>query len=285
MKRPAFQWYPGDWRRDTALESCSIEARGLWIEMLNLMHDGEPYGYLTAAGVPIDARALGNLTGVPPSKLSKILRELEQRKIFSRSDTGVIYSRRMVRDEGLRNRRAAGGKLGGNPALVAAKDNTEATTGDTEVHRKVNHDPTPATATATATATALQELVVNARIRFAVAANRGLAEHATAAQPIPPISPNAGRTLEITESILASGVPIEFAETRIYELARSHTAERKITSLKYFEDFVIRAWEESQKPPPNGARKRQRPAAETPGERSYADATAAFAALNGEEPR
>jgi len=31
-KRPAFQFYPGDWRRDTALQSVSLAARGLWIE-------------------------------------------------------------------------------------------------------------------------------------------------------------------------------------------------------------------------------------------------------------
>jgi hypothetical protein len=57
VKRPAFQWYPGDWRRDTALQSCSIAARGLWVEMLNLMHDGEPYGHLTAGGVQLTTHA------------------------------------------------------------------------------------------------------------------------------------------------------------------------------------------------------------------------------------
>jgi hypothetical protein len=45
-KRPAFQFYPGDWLRDMALRSCSMEARGLWIEMLCLMHDAVPYGHL-----------------------------------------------------------------------------------------------------------------------------------------------------------------------------------------------------------------------------------------------
>ena len=30
MKRPAFQFYPSDWRKDMALQSCSVAARGLW---------------------------------------------------------------------------------------------------------------------------------------------------------------------------------------------------------------------------------------------------------------
>src|SRR5690348_13954985 len=36
-KQPAYQWYPGDARRDTALQSCRLVVRGLWREMLDLM--------------------------------------------------------------------------------------------------------------------------------------------------------------------------------------------------------------------------------------------------------
>ena len=45
-KRPAFQFYPGDWLRDTGLRSCSAAARGLWMDILCFMHKGSPYGYL-----------------------------------------------------------------------------------------------------------------------------------------------------------------------------------------------------------------------------------------------
>lgn len=53
MKRPAFQFYPGDWQRDAALRSCSVPARGLLIEMICIMHDAEPYGHLRVNGKPI----------------------------------------------------------------------------------------------------------------------------------------------------------------------------------------------------------------------------------------
>lgn len=118
-KRPSYQWYPGDWRRDLALQACSFEARALWREMLDLMHDGEPYGHLTAGGVPIDVVQLARLIGIPLQKARRWLAELEDRKVFSRTEAGVIYSRRMVRDEieylAYVERQRENGRRGGRP--------------------------------------------------------------------------------------------------------------------------------------------------------------------------
>ena len=108
--RPSFQWYPGDWRRDTALQSTSLAVRGLWAEMLNIMHDGEPYGHLTAGGVAITPEELARMVGGTLRDVNAGLAALEARKVFSRTPEGVIYSRRMVRDEAIRQVRAAGGK-------------------------------------------------------------------------------------------------------------------------------------------------------------------------------
>lgn len=118
MKRPAYQWYPGDHRRDTALQACSFEARALWREMLDLMHDGDPRGHLTAGGVAITVKQLARLVGVPDARAKRWLAELEERQVFSRTDAGVIYSRRMAKDSHVSEVRAAAGKLGGNPNLV-----------------------------------------------------------------------------------------------------------------------------------------------------------------------
>lgn len=165
VKRPAFQWYPGDWRRDTALQSCSIEARGLWLEMLNLMHDGEPYGHLTAGGVPITSDMLGTLTGVPVARARRLVKELESRRIFSRTDADVIYSRRMVRDEHLRNVRAAGGpKSLDNPNVPRPKDGTK------DPNKDTGKDTLPASiggspAVAVASAVALASTTTSASAR------------------------------------------------------------------------------------------------------------------------
>lgn len=111
-KRPAFQFYPGDWRTDPGLRLCSLVARGLWIEMMAIMHEGEPYGHLTAQGRPISDDMLARLVGETPAIIRKSMKDLEANGVFSRTEEGVIFSRRMVRDEEVRDARAAGGSLG-----------------------------------------------------------------------------------------------------------------------------------------------------------------------------
>ncbi len=111
-KRPAFQFYPGDWRTDAGLRLCSIGARGLWIEMMTLMHEGEPYGHLTVQSRPIGAEMLARLCGESASTVKRLLKELEANEVYSVTAGGVLFSRRMVRDEDARERRAAGGQAG-----------------------------------------------------------------------------------------------------------------------------------------------------------------------------
>lgn len=46
-KAPAFQFYPGDWRRDTQVQMASMETRGVWFEMLCCMWDSPDRGKLS----------------------------------------------------------------------------------------------------------------------------------------------------------------------------------------------------------------------------------------------
>jgi hypothetical protein len=109
VKRPSFQFYPGDYRRDTALRLCSIAARGLWWDLVCLMHEGEPYGHLTVGGKPMSDEDAARMVQVDLKTYRRLLAELESRNVASRSGDGAVYSRRMVRDEDIRQRRAAGG--------------------------------------------------------------------------------------------------------------------------------------------------------------------------------
>ena len=112
-KRPAFQFYPSDWRTDPGLRLCSIAARGLWAEMLCIMHEAEPYGHLTLSdGREITIPMLARLVGESRGEVSELLDELGENGVFSRTEHDIIFSRRMVRDEAVRNARAAGGHLG-----------------------------------------------------------------------------------------------------------------------------------------------------------------------------
>ena len=99
MKRPSFQFYPADWRNDPALRMCSLAARGLWWEMLCVMHTCEPYGHLVAAGKAIEPEELARIVAESVRDVKKWLAELERHQIFSRKEDGTIFSRRMVRDE------------------------------------------------------------------------------------------------------------------------------------------------------------------------------------------
>jgi hypothetical protein len=123
MKRPSFQFYPSDWLRDTALRTCSTGARGLWIDMICFMHEGKPYGHLKVGDKVILPENLARMVGETLNVVEGWLLELKEAGVYDLTEDGVIYSRRMLRDETIRNARAQGGKLGGNPALVGDKVN------------------------------------------------------------------------------------------------------------------------------------------------------------------
>lgn len=118
MKRPSFQFYPADWRKDPALSTCSLAARGLWIELMCVAHESDEYGVLCVNGKPISDAQIARIVGEVPNLVVKLIKELETAGVFSRRQDGAIYSRRMVADEHIRNVRAAAGRLGGNPVLV-----------------------------------------------------------------------------------------------------------------------------------------------------------------------
>src|SRR5262245_37545546 len=77
VKLPAFMFYPGHWLRDAALRRCSIEARGLRIDLLALMSRGEPYGDLRLGNADVDNARLARMVGESKNKIARLLRELE----------------------------------------------------------------------------------------------------------------------------------------------------------------------------------------------------------------
>jgi hypothetical protein len=138
LKRPSFQFYPGDWLQDTALRACCLGARGLWADMLCYMHQGTPYGHLTLPAVsedgskdilrPILPPVLARMVGGTSEDVGLLVAELEHAGVFSRTAEGVIFSRRMVQDEKLRETRASGGANSlNNPNVPRPKDSRKDT--------------------------------------------------------------------------------------------------------------------------------------------------------------
>ena len=102
-KQPAFQFYPGDWRRDTEVQMASLATRGVWIEMLCCMWYAKERGKLQ--GTP---ESLSRLIGCTTDELILAIKEIEELKIGTvtrnanvtkRNNEITVINRRMYRDE------------------------------------------------------------------------------------------------------------------------------------------------------------------------------------------
>lgn len=118
-KFPFLKFFPNDWLAEPTIRVCSVAARGLWMDMLSLMHLSPRRGYLLAAtGSPMSPEQLARLTGCSADEVTRLLAELQSSGACSCTDDGTIYSRRMVREEGKREKCSdAGRKGGGNPTF------------------------------------------------------------------------------------------------------------------------------------------------------------------------
>lgn len=116
-KTPWLKFYPSDWQADHLLGTCSLAARGLWVEMLCVMHAAEPPASLARNSVALTVPQIAVLARCSVKEAQRCLDELEAAGVFSRDVDGTIFSRRMRRDIDKAERDRANGKNGGNPDL------------------------------------------------------------------------------------------------------------------------------------------------------------------------
>ena len=133
MKRPSFQFYPADWRNNANLRRCSWAARGVWIEIMGLLHDSDHYGVLRWT-----LKEIAQALGCPVA----IVKELACKDVLKGCDSGdcdtliyvprsgrkdgqpvtlidaqpgpIWYSSRMVKDEYIREVRGENSRFDGN---------------------------------------------------------------------------------------------------------------------------------------------------------------------------
>jgi hypothetical protein len=126
MKRPAFQFYTKDWQTNLKLRRCSPAARGVWIDVLCLMHQSDEYGVLRWSLKEIANTAGASLAHVRELADKGVLKGGDQGcepYIFTPRHAGKVgdpvvlieatrtacwYSSRFVRDEYVRGRRGEG---------------------------------------------------------------------------------------------------------------------------------------------------------------------------------
>lgn len=118
------KWFPHKYRDEVGLRFCSFAAEGLWMAILMRMHTNDPYGHLTLAGRAPSPKEMAKILGKgTASQIQSGLEELEHERVFSRTSDGIIYCRRMVRDNRRRLIAKENGSHGGNPALLTSLDN------------------------------------------------------------------------------------------------------------------------------------------------------------------
>ena len=102
-KLPAIQFYPGDWRKDIGVQSLNYHDRGVWFEMLLLMHDSEVRGKLMLGGKAMTDEILASILRIRIEVLTETIKTLMDRGVAERDKrTGALINRRMIRDEELR---------------------------------------------------------------------------------------------------------------------------------------------------------------------------------------
>lgn len=125
MKMPAMQFYPADWRKDLAVQALGYHDRGVWFEMLCLMHESSERGVLLLNGTAMLEDMIARLLGLDNQIFKQTLTTLLTYGVAKRRQAdNAIFSKRMVDDEKLCQIRREAGKLGGNPALLKQKRTT-----------------------------------------------------------------------------------------------------------------------------------------------------------------
>ena len=133
MALPFLKFYPSNWRADAGIRSSSLAARGFWAECLFLMHEATPRGYLVIQGKPPTDRALAVQVGATPAEVKRYRRELLEQGVAEVTREGVLFSRKMVRDEVRRQN----GSKGGNPQLVGEPQSSDNQNPQSSVNREL----------------------------------------------------------------------------------------------------------------------------------------------------
>lgn len=113
---PWIKFRPDRWMGDLELQSCSIAAQGLMINLMCLMHNAEPYGYLRVNGESLTSEIGSKLLRLHHKTYLKLFSELTEHGVLKLDQRGY-YSQRMIDDYEKRLKSMADGAKGGNPQV------------------------------------------------------------------------------------------------------------------------------------------------------------------------
>lgn len=95
MKRPSFQFYPGDWAANPNLKRCTFAEKGVWLEVMCLMHDQPEYGVLRWP-----AQEIAEAVKCKLAELQALIRKGVMKGDDEQLDTPFVYVPRTGRKDG-----------------------------------------------------------------------------------------------------------------------------------------------------------------------------------------
>ena len=116
---PAMPFYVGDWLKCPEVRALSPDYRGLWFDMLCYMWESTERGVMiNPNGKPYSDSEIIRMVGLDNQNSGNWLTILLDNGVCLRREDGAIFSKRMVKDEKLRQIRKESGSKGGNPKLL-----------------------------------------------------------------------------------------------------------------------------------------------------------------------
>lgn len=102
-KLPYIQFWVDDWRADACIKGCGPAARGVWFEMLLVMHQSPERGFfLSESGQPMTNEMFARLTGYTTDEISVTRALLERDMVYSIDERGIAFNRKMIREESIK---------------------------------------------------------------------------------------------------------------------------------------------------------------------------------------
>lgn len=98
-KYPWGKFWWDAWLNDLGLQSCDMAAQGLWMNIVCLMHKSERVGFLVVQGKAMTAADIAKRVGIRKDRAERLLKVLKDNGVYSVDENGVIYSRRIAREQ------------------------------------------------------------------------------------------------------------------------------------------------------------------------------------------
>ena len=124
-KLPYMRFYTQDWLSDPMLRACDLAAQGMLINMMCIAATTEYPGYLVQGGEPIPDKLIAKLCGIRPQTFRKATATLVSVRRLMKTNTGVWYIPRMVKDAAYSRKQSENGRKGGNPSLIPLDDKSD----------------------------------------------------------------------------------------------------------------------------------------------------------------